>query len=258
MPINQPFFRQSWFDPKLSWNQDDYGNVSMVHFADTEVWIPDIHLYNSASGHNLDYYGSTQLLVKSNGKVLWVPPSLLTSYCSMNLLFWPYDHQCCRLKMGSWTYADDELHLEYESMDVELMVDNYEFDLLHTEGVRNVVNYECCPEPYSDVTFTFDVKRRSGIYRAVVVTPATIVILLSLACFWLPASSGEKILLNGVNVVVVVSFLLYFARRLPSMGSHTPYVGECVAGAFVLCVILIGPPFGCAMWQVVPQIITIN
>lgn len=218
---------QNWDDPKLRWTPADYGNQTVLHIGEHEIWQPDVLVYNSAAGHNIDYYGNTHCLVIANGSVLWVPPAQLVVYCQLNLRHWPYDSQKCTIKMGSWTYDNTKVELSLGTLqdDVKMLMDNSEWQLTGTNMVRNIVYYNCCVEPYADINFEFQLQRRSAIYRAIVVTPATVVILLALASFWLPPTAGEKILLNGVNVVVIVSFLVYFARRLPTMGEHTPYVG---------------------------------
>lgn len=219
--------RQEWNDPKLRWSPADYNNLTKMHFDPKEVWMPDVLLYNSASGHSIDYYDNTQLLVQSNSSVLWVPPSRLEAYCSIDLSYWPYDEHNCTLVMGSWTYDAHQLNIKAQPIETDLLEVNYEWELVASDWMRQEIIYECCPEPYASVHFEFHVRRRSALYRAMVVTPASVVILLALVCFWLPVGSGEKILLNGVNVLLVVSFLLYYSSKLPTMGSHTPYVGEC-------------------------------
>lgn len=35
-----------WTDPKLKWNEEDYGGIDAIKMADHEVWQPDICLYN--------------------------------------------------------------------------------------------------------------------------------------------------------------------------------------------------------------------
>lgn len=37
---------QSWTDIRLSWNPKEHGNVLSVRLPITEIWSPDIHLYN--------------------------------------------------------------------------------------------------------------------------------------------------------------------------------------------------------------------
>lgn len=58
------------------------------------------------------------------------------------------------------------------------------------------------------------------------ITPAFVVMLLTLITFWLPAQYGEKIILNGITILIVVLFLLYFAQKLNVMASHTPLIGK--------------------------------
>ena len=38
------------------------------------------------------------------GKVVWEPPAIYKSHCDINVEFFPFDEQLCKLKFGSWTY----------------------------------------------------------------------------------------------------------------------------------------------------------
>lgn len=213
----------------MRWSPDKYGNISRLHVGDKEIWLPDILIYNSPTGENIDYYGSSLCVVTPDGTVDWKPPSQLQSHCNLDLRYWPFDEQTCSIKMGSWTYDGDELNLTLMSdkVDVDLLVENAEWTLKQASETKlHVIMYSCCPEPYIDVEFTFYLLRQSDFYGALIVTPATVVVLLTLVSFWLPAGAVEKVLLSGVNVLICVSFLLYFWQCIAKMGEHTPYVGE--------------------------------
>lgn len=110
--------------------------------------------------------------------------------------------------------------------DEDTVVENHQWKIKGMNSTRSVRFYNCCEEPYVDIKFSFLIERRSPMFNSVVLTPATIIILMTLANFWLPAQAGEKILLNGINAVIIVAFLLYFAQKLPAMAVHTPLVGE--------------------------------
>ena len=43
-------------------------------------------------------------MIRSNGKVFWPVPSKLQSTCKVDVTYFPFDDQKCRLKFGSWTY----------------------------------------------------------------------------------------------------------------------------------------------------------
>lgn len=46
----------------------------------------------------------TKATVYHTGLVVWQPPAVYKSSCSIDVEFFPYDMQTCVLKLGSWTY----------------------------------------------------------------------------------------------------------------------------------------------------------
>lgn len=62
-------------------------------------------------------------------------------------------------------------------------------------------------------------------FKAIVVTPAIIVVVMTLASFWLPPqASFEKLFLNGVTVISIL--LVYFSQLLPMLATSTPLIGN--------------------------------
>lgn len=167
-----------------------------------------------------DYVGQTPLILYTNGNLLWVPPAVYSSYCSLNLQMWPFDSQTCRLKIGSWSL--DYIDLKYfdgGKLDYNGFVDTTEWTI---EGEMPTFHQE---EYYGYVEFNFLLTRRSSMYTAVIFVPASCLVLLILVGFWLPPQMGEKILLNGIVIVVIAGFLMYFAQLLPVLAENTPFVG---------------------------------
>lgn len=197
--------------------------------APHEVWQPDISLYNSASGNNVDYFGSTHLLVHNDGTTLWVPPTHFRAFCALDLHYWPFDKHECKLVLGSWVLDGRQIDLELHDDGIDLddlrLIKN-EWQVAKITAERNTKNYTCCEEPYIDITYTITLERSSPMYRTVITVPAVVIIFLTLATFWLPAHHGEKILLNGINVLIIVMFLIYFAQKLNVMAFHTPLIGK--------------------------------
>lgn len=197
--------------------------------APHEVWQPDISLYNSAMGNNVDSFGSTHLIVHNDGTILWVPPALLRSFCSLDLHYWPFDTHECRLVLGSWVLNGYQIDIQLsgDGFDLDdLLLTKNEWQIVKIMAERNEKNYTCCEEPYIDITYTVTLQRTSPMYRTVITVPAVVIIFLTLATFWLPPTHGEKIVLNGIIAVIIVLFLLYFARRLHVMAFHTPLIGK--------------------------------
>ncbi|KAK7874314.1 hypothetical protein R5R35_007791 [Gryllus longicercus] len=218
--------KMSWIDEKLKWSESEWGGLGVLHIADHEIWQPDIVLYNSATGNTIDHYGNTHCLVYPNGEVLWVPPSQFIVFCALDLRRWPFDEQTCHLRLGSWTYDGEQVELQLgdRGAEIELMETNSEWEVVRVTERRNVKVYACCDEPYIDVTYNVTVRRRSPTYSALVLTPATVIVLMTLSVFWLPPTAGEKLLLSCTTALIICLFLLYFSQQLPAMAGHTPLI----------------------------------
>lgn len=67
-------------------------------------------------------------------------------------------------------------------------------------GRRNERFYDCCKEPYPDVTFTVVMRRRTLYYGLNLLIPCVLISTLALLVFLLPADSGEKISLGEGNL----------------------------------------------------------
>lgn len=63
-------------------------------------------------------------------------------------------------------------------------------------GGRHEVFYDCCPEPYPDVTFVVTLRRRTLFYALNLLMPCVLLSSMTLVVFLLPANSGEKISLG--------------------------------------------------------------
>ena len=72
---------------------------------------------------------------------------------------------------------------------------------------RNVVQYDCCPEQYIDITFTIHIRRRTLYYGFNLIIPCVLISSMALLAFTLPPDAGEKISLgkNSSHVTVTSS-----------------------------------------------------
>jgi len=60
-------------------------------------------------------------------------------------------------------------------------------------AVRNVKQYACCPDPYIDLTFDIELRRRKLYYVVNIVTPCLMLAGLTVVTFTIPPDAGEKI-----------------------------------------------------------------
>ena len=81
------------------------------------------------------------------------------------------------------------------------------FSMWHTgvPGDRHEVFYECCPEPYVDITFTIHIRRRTLYYFFNLIVPCVLISSMALLGFTLPPDSGEKLTLGKKPILRIDS-----------------------------------------------------
>lgn len=92
------------------------------------------HFYYSRSAdEGFDGTYPTNVVVRSNGSCLYVPPGIFKSTCKIDITWFPFDDQRCEMKFGSWTYDGFQLDLQLQDEtggDISSFVTNGEWDLL--------------------------------------------------------------------------------------------------------------------------------
>ncbi|XP_034031530.1 neuronal acetylcholine receptor subunit alpha-7-like [Thalassophryne amazonica] len=222
-----------WTDYYLQWNMSDYPGVTNVRFPDYQIWRPDILLYNSAD-ERFDATFHTNILVNSSGYCQYLPPGIFKSTCYINVRWFPFDVQRCDLKFGSWTYGGWSLDLQMVHADITGYIANGEWDLVEVPGRRNERFYDCCKEPYPDVTFTVVMRRRTLYYGLNLLIPCVLISTLALLVFLLPADSGEKISLGITVLLSLTVFMLLVAEIMPATSDSVPLIAQYFATTMVI------------------------
>ncbi|XP_066558103.1 neuronal acetylcholine receptor subunit alpha-7 isoform X2 [Amia ocellicauda] len=222
-----------WSDYYLQWNISDYPGVKNVRFPDGQIWKPDVLLYNSAD-ERFDATFHTNVLVNSSGYCQYLPPGIFKSTCYIDVRWFPFDVQKCDLKFGSWTYGGWSLDLQMLEADVTGYIANGEWDLVEVQGRRNEKFYDCCEEPYPDVTFTVIMRRRTLYYGLNLLVPCVLISALALLVFLLPADSGEKISLGITVLLSLTVFMLLVAEIMPATSDSVPLIAQYFATTMVI------------------------
>lgn len=157
--------RYEWKDERLTWNPDDFEGVKVLHIPDTDVWTPDMRLYNAYG--NSHKVSPVNTVVTAQGSVNLIPPSVFSVRCN------PLSEDDsrsdkgdrntikCNLKFGSWTYDGNMVTLSTDKKSVDLhYYKPYGPAVIKSSKTEvNSITYECCPEPYMsyDVTLYLDI-----------------------------------------------------------------------------------------------------
>ncbi|XP_068141562.1 neuronal acetylcholine receptor subunit alpha-2 [Drosophila tropicalis] len=215
-----------WMDELFTWNASEFDNITYIQLQSHEIWKPQITLFNAAGydeGDGTSSLQDSQVILMSNGKFIWIPPAIYTAYCNLNMRDWPYDQQHCKLKIGSWSRNNkiqaDFTKLDQSSAYAEALVPSTEWEVVTGQAKYVTEDY------YHYIEYSFTVQRRSSMYTAIIYTPASCIVILTLAAFWLPPKlGGEKIMVNGLLIILIAAFLMYFAQLLPILAENTPLV----------------------------------
>lgn len=237
-----------WNDYNLRWNDSEYGGVRDLRITPNKLWKPDVLMYNSADeGFDGTYH--TNIVVKNNGSCLYVPPGIFKSTCKIDITWFPFDDQHCEMKFGSWTYDGNQLDLVLNSDDggdLSDFITNGEWYLIGMPGKKNTITYQCCPEPYVDITFTIQIRRRTLYYFFNLIVPCVLISSMALLGFTLPPDSGEKLTLGVTILLSLTVFLNLVAETLPQVSDAIPLLGtyfNCimfmVASSVVLTVVVL-------------------
>ncbi|XP_014675203.1 PREDICTED: neuronal acetylcholine receptor subunit alpha-7-like, partial [Priapulus caudatus] len=120
-----------WNDANLRWPPEEYGGIMDLRIPPHRIWKPDVLLYNSAD-ERFDSTYPTNVVVSHDGNCSYLPPGIFKSTCKINIAWFPFDEQRCKMKFGSWTY--NGFHLELFEKDSEgstkEFVENGEWKLL--------------------------------------------------------------------------------------------------------------------------------
>merc|ERR1719245_2988240 len=214
-----------WTDDNLRWNASEYENVKDIRVPPSTIWAPDILMYNSAS-ESFDSTYQTNVVVTSSGLCTYIPPGIFKSSCPIDITWFPFDDQNCEMKFGSWTYNGFKVdfQLQSEEGDTGTFIANGEWALLGVPARQNEVIYECCPEPYIDITFIIKIRRRTLYYFFNLIVPCLLISSMAVLDFTLPPDSGEKLSL-GVTILLSLTIFLNTVSAIIPITSDSPLIG---------------------------------
>lgn len=162
------------------------------------------------------------------GKVRWVPPAIYKSSCSIDVTFFPFDQQNCKMKFGSWTY--DKAKIDLERLETTVDLKDYwesgEWAIVNAVGTYNTKKYDCCYEIYPDITYFFIIRRLPLFYTINLIIPCLLISCLTVLVFYLPSDCGEKITLCISVLLSLTVFLLLITEIIPSTSLVIPLIGE--------------------------------
>lgn len=205
-------FSLTWQDDYMMWNPDDYGGITTFLVRQSEIWLPE--LINGKPYEKIGPLGFDRLKLRvfANGRLYWSPGDVYETSCSADVTFYPFDVHVCEFLFTPWMYSSAELLLLVNGnvVNLDIFTSNGLWELQSTH-VR--VHRDAFVQMFI-MTITF---KRHPVYHIVnILIPVSVMGLLSVLVFLLPAESGERV---GFSITVLLAmsvFLTIISDSLPS------------------------------------------
>ncbi|CAJ0566398.1 unnamed protein product, partial [Mesorhabditis spiculigera] len=139
---------ERWYDKLLRWNPRDFGNVSEIMVPHHRIWLPDTTLYNSLVMEDRDTRRLLNAKLTTGPKGAYIEllyPTIYKLSCNLDLRFFPFDIQVCKLIFGSWTF--DNTYIDYHPYNAQLAIgttnciENEGWWVIGTSVTRRVEKY---------------------------------------------------------------------------------------------------------------------
>uniref|UniRef100_A0A1I8JFT5 Neuronal acetylcholine receptor subunit alpha-7 n=1 Tax=Macrostomum lignano TaxID=282301 RepID=A0A1I8JFT5_9PLAT len=247
----------TWVDYHFKWDPAEYGQVTKINIDPKRVWKPDILLYNSAD-EKFDATYPTNVVIEHTGLMTYIPPGMFRSTCKIDITWFPFDTQVCKLKFGSWTYDGGTVDLRFkcsnESLvtieqrlndplncsvngagDTSTYIPSGEWNLEEIPGIRHSNLYDCCTYPFIDLEFFMKIRRRKLYYIFNLIAPCSFLACLALLSFIIPPDAGEKVSFGVTILLSLTVFLMMVAEAMPPTSDAVPVIGMYFACTMIMC-----------------------
>ncbi|KAH3834912.1 acetylcholine receptor subunit alpha-like isoform X2 [Dreissena polymorpha] len=213
----------SWNDSNLIWEPKNYGGIKLYHWPQNEVWRPDLALKNS----HLDYKGlgeeSLNIVNIHTGLMFWHPFQIFKSTCSIDISYYPFDHQICYLRFQAWSYTRLQVNMRSgyngsEGLNLAYYEQNSAWKIKDTEW------YVERDQKDTTISFKVTLKRKPMYFMLSVLLPICMLSILNICVFVLPVSAGEKATYAVTVFLAFAVFLTIVSETLPQNSESVPVI----------------------------------
>jgi len=239
----QIWLRFRWRDERLAWDPAEFGGITRTFFMavglnkpeETEIWAPDVAVYNSV--YNLNDIMHGQLAeVESDGTVTWSRPGLLDVLCRFSgLVAFPFDRLKCTIELGGWRMGAELQGLAFYTPSEggshslawnEVTGEKAVGAAYHEYWIQNVTALSAdyfygdhgSGDHYTVLRYTIHLGRVQAYYILLVIGPCILMSCFSFAVFWLKPSVGERLGYGITLILATEVFKLVVDEVVPVCG----------------------------------------
>ncbi|XP_036883509.1 5-hydroxytryptamine receptor 3C-like [Sturnira hondurensis] len=234
------WLKMTWNNPFMRWDPGECGHLNKLTVTTENLWLPDICIIESREVDQT--MEGLSAYVVNTGHTVYSKPMQVTSICSLDIFFFPFDQQNCTFTFGFVLYTVENMLLGMEK-EVWERADTSS-DTVCTQGQWDLLSInKAAPKMnvgsslFDQIMFYVAIKRRSKLYVINLLVPSSFLVAIDALSFYLPAESENrapfKITLAGITLLLGYNiFLLMMNKLLPANG--TPLISVY----FALCLSL--------------------
>tara|TARA_Y100000591_G_C21852636_1_gene712675 strand:- start:1266 stop:2717 length:1452 start_codon:yes stop_codon:yes gene_type:complete len=216
--------RLNWYDKYLNWDSN-ISNLTFLSVDQDYVWVPDIELLNAASLPDI-YTLKGGMNLYSNGLILWSNPAVFRFSCPLDLHYFPFDTQRCRMKFSSWIYNNNLLKL-HPHKDVSKQIDilntfsHSEWKIRDVKVDNYIEKRPCCPNVDFDVNeYTIELRRYPHYYNISMGMTISLVIVNFIIMLVKPNNISRTSTAVFIPLTIL-ALQLTLADKIPVVGYYT-------------------------------------
>lgn len=199
----------SWKDIYLLWNKA-MKNITYISVNVEDIWYPTVSICNDMSG-KFSMHEGEGATVKYDGSVSFHMDGIFQTYCTINMLKYPFDEHECNITVCLG-------HQDY----IEKNIQRFSFHNLHKAAgdqweykfaVGNVTEEEII-----SATVTVFAKRKFMSESLTYFIFPIMLTILNLGVYLLPAQSGEKV---SVAITIFLANVVYLTETAKLLGTRS-------------------------------------
>ncbi|XP_031698788.1 5-hydroxytryptamine receptor 3A-like [Anarrhichthys ocellatus] len=225
-----------WQGDDLSWNPDDFCNISRISLPMHLLWKPDLTIEEMTEKDKA--LPSPYLILNSSGWVINRNDMVVVSTCKMRVYKFPFDVQSCNLSFKSVLHSDNDIELVNlggswnSDWSRKMMQTQSEWQFLDMSINNRTVNNFGLTQ--NMLVYTITMRRQSALYIVNFLVPILFFLCLDLTSFLISDTGGEKLSFKVTVLLAVTVMQLILNEILPSSSDRIPLIAVYCIGSFTL------------------------
>ncbi|CAJ0923056.1 unnamed protein product, partial [Mesorhabditis belari] len=196
--------QMKWRDPRLTWNETQFGGVTSVLTTSDMIWIADAGISSAKTLDVVSGLAAQTVQIYSNGTISMTTAYYAETACPIYANVFPFDSQNCSIEILSLSLETEWISMEASFLNLPgQLVGNGEWDVVNASAVLFPPGLT---EVMQIVTFLIIIKRVPNFYVYVIALPCFILTVLSIiGMFWTPNTKKEQLTKLSIGLTSLVS-----------------------------------------------------